>query len=173
MIGRSLKISFASGRFRIQAHGRITAAAALRKASRAGSSALQLLHPVGVKSKFSCAGAVERGIFPRMRFRLPGGKSIAPRAIVAAGTLSAFLWMLTLTVSPSLHERIHSDANRAEHSCAVTLIGSGSCNHSAPLPLVSAPVPAIQFSTIPALHPLWVPSPFLGARIFEHAPPAK
>ncbi|HWX17392.1 MAG TPA: hypothetical protein VNY07_12470 [Chthoniobacterales bacterium] len=108
-----------------------------------------------------------------MRFRLAGGRSIAPRAIVAAGILSAFLWTLALTVSPSLHERIHSDANRAEHSCAVTLIGSGSCNHSAPVPLVSAPLPAIQFSTIPALHPLWVPSPFLGARIFEHAPPAK
>jgi hypothetical protein len=107
-----------------------------------------------------------------MRFRLAGGKPIAPRAIVAAGILSALLWTLTLTVSPSLHERIHSDANRAEHSCAVTLIGSGSCNHSAPAPLVTAPVPAIQFSTIPALHPLWVPALFLGACIFEHAPPA-
>jgi hypothetical protein len=126
-----------------------------------------------VKAKLSCAGAFEHGIFPCMRFRLAGGKSIAPRAVVAAGILSAFLWTLTLTVSPSLHERIHSDANRAEHSCAVTLIGSGSCNHSAPVPLVSAPVPAVQFSTIPALHPLWVPSPFLGACIFEHAPPAK
>ena len=125
-----------------------------------------------VKAKLSCAGAFERAIFPRMRFRLAGGKSIAPPAIVAAGILSAFLWTLTLSVSPSLHERIHSDANRAEHSCAVTLIGSGSCNHSAHVPLVSAPVPAIQFSTIPALHPLWVPSPFLGACIFEHAPPA-
>jgi hypothetical protein len=108
-----------------------------------------------------------------MRCRLTGGKSITLRAIVAAGILSAFLWTLTLTVSPSLHERIHSDANRAEHSCAVTFIGSGSCNHSGHVPLVSAPLPAIQFSTIQALHPLWVPSPFLGACIFEHAPPAK
>ena len=126
-----------------------------------------------MKAKLSCAGAVERAIFLRMRFRLAGGKAITPRAIVAAGILSAFLWTLTLTVSPSLHERIHSDANRAEHSCAVTLIGSGSCKHSAPVALVSAPVPAIQFSKTPALHPLWVPSPFLGARIFEHAPPVK
>ena len=128
---------------------------------------------MGVKAKLSCAGAFERAILPRMRFRLPGGKSIAPRAIVAAGILSAFLWTLTLTVSPSLHERIHSDANRAEHSCAVTFVASGSYNHAAHLPLVGAPVPAIQFSTVPALHPLWVPSPFLGACIFEHAPPAK
>ena|SRR5438128_9678059 len=126
-----------------------------------------------VKAKLSCAGAVERAIFPRMGFCLAGGKSKAPRAIVAAGILSAFLWTLTLSVSPSLHERIHSDANRAEHKCAVTLIGSGNCNHSADVPLVSAPVPAVQFSTIPALHPLWVPSPFLGACIFEHAPPVR
>ena len=127
---------------------------------------------IEVKAKLSCAGAFERAIFPRMRFCFAGGKSIAPRAIVAAGILSAFLWTLTLTVSPSLHERIHSDANRAEHSCAVTLISSGSCNHSAHVPLVSTPLPAIQFSTIPTLHLLWVPALFLGACIFEHAPPA-
>src|SRR6266446_6190567 len=126
-----------------------------------------------VKAKLSCAGAFEQAILPRMRFRLAGGKSIAPRAIIAAGILSAFLWTLTLSVSPSLHERIHSDANRAEHNCAVTLIGLGSYNHAAHVPLVTAPLPAIQFSKIPALNPLWVPSPFLGACIFEHAPPAR
>jgi hypothetical protein len=39
--------------------------------------------------------------------------------------------------------------------------------------MVSALVPAVQFSKIPALTPCWVQSPFLGARIFEHAPPAR
>src|ERR1700693_215034 len=118
-----------------------------------------------VKVKLSCAGAFERASFPRMRFRLAGGKSIAPRAIVAAGILSAFLWTLTLSVSPRLHERVHPDAKQSQHECAVTFVASGSYDHAAQPPLVSAPVPAIQFSTIPALHPLWVASPFLGARI--------
>jgi hypothetical protein len=95
------------------------------------------------------------------------------RALVGAFVATAFLWTLALSVSPQLHERVHSDANRAEHTCAVTFIASGSYNYSGHVPLVSAPVPAVQFSKIPALNPLWVPSLFLRARIFEHAPPAR
>jgi hypothetical protein len=53
------------------------------------------------------------------------------------------------------------------------MIAAGSYDHPAHPPLVSAPVPPIQFSKIPALIPCWVQSPFLGACIFEHAPPAR
>ena len=94
------------------------------------------------------------------------------RVFVAAFVSVAFLWALALSVSPQLHQRVHPDAGRVEHNCAATMIASGSYNHSAHVPLVSAPVPAVQFSKIPALTPQWVESPFLGARIFEHAPPA-
>ena len=92
-------------------------------------------------------------------------------AFVATGVAAAFLWTLALSASPQLHVRVHADANRVEHTCAVTLITSGSYNHSAHVPLVSAPAPVIQFSKIPALTPEWVESPFLRASIFEHAPP--
>jgi len=94
------------------------------------------------------------------------------RAFVAAFVSAAFLCALALSASPQLHQRVHSDANRVEHNCAVTMIASGSYDHAAHAPLVSAPVSAVQFSKIPALIPRWVQSPFLGARIFEHAPPA-
>jgi len=94
------------------------------------------------------------------------------RALLAAFVSAAFLWALALSVSPQLHQRVHKDANRVEHSCAATMIASGSYNHAAHVPLVGAPVPAVHFSKIPALTPQWVESPFLGARIFEHAPPA-
>jgi hypothetical protein len=94
------------------------------------------------------------------------------RAFVAAFTGAVFLWTLVLSVSPQLHERIHRDANRVDHSCAVTLIASGHCNHCPVAPLVTAPVPVAQFSAIPVLAPKWVESAFLLARIFEHAPPA-
>jgi len=100
------------------------------------------------------------------RFKAHSGSFIA--AVVSA----AFLWTLALSVAPQLHEDLHSDANRAEHTCAVTLIASGSYDHSAQVPLIAVPVPTVQFSKIPALSPQWVPSPFLGASIFEHAPPA-
>src|SRR5260370_29455068 len=95
------------------------------------------------------------------------------RAFVATCVSAAFLWALALSASPQLHQRVHPDAGRVEHSCAVTMIASGSYNHAAHAPLVNAPVPAVQFSKIPALTRQWVESPFLGARIFEHAPPAR
>jgi len=94
------------------------------------------------------------------------------RAFIAAFISVGFLWTLALSASPQLHQRVHSDANRADHNCAATMIASGSYDHAAPAPLVSAPAPAIQFFEIPTLTPCWVQSPFLGACIFEHAPPA-
>jgi hypothetical protein len=94
------------------------------------------------------------------------------RAFVAICVSSAFLWALALSASPQLHQRVHKDAGRADHNCAATMIASGSYNHAAHVPLVSAPIPVIHFSKIPALTPQWVESPFLGACIFEHAPPA-
>jgi len=95
------------------------------------------------------------------------------RATIAAFVSMGFLWALALSASPQLHQRVHKDANRVEHNCAVTMITSGSYDHAAQVPLVSAPVPALQFSKIPALSPCWVQSPFLGACILEHAPPAR
>jgi hypothetical protein len=95
------------------------------------------------------------------------------RAFVAACVFAAFVWALALGASPQLHQRVHKDANRVEHNCAATMIASGNYDHSVQVPLVSAPVPAIQFSKIPALTPCWVQSPFLGACIFEHAPPTR
>jgi len=94
------------------------------------------------------------------------------RGVIASWVCVAFLSALALSVSPRWHELVHPDAKAAQHECAVTLIGSGSYQQAAPAPLVVAPVPALQFCFIPALRPVWVASPFLGAHIFEHAPPA-
>jgi hypothetical protein len=93
------------------------------------------------------------------------------RAFVATCVSAAFLWALALSVSPQLHQRFHTDANRVEHSCAATMIASGNYDHASHPPLVSAPAPSVHFSKILALTPHWVESPFLGASIFEHAPP--
>jgi hypothetical protein len=94
------------------------------------------------------------------------------RAFIGVSVFAAFLCALVLSASPQLHQLVHPDANRVEHTCAATMIGSGSYDHAAHPPLVSADVRAVQFSKIPALTPQWVESPFLGASIFEHAPPA-
>ena len=105
----------------------------------------------------------------------PLKRQLAPsliRGAIAGWVCAAFLSALALSVSPRWHELLHVDAKAAQHECAVTLIGSGSYHQPAPAPLVAAPAPALQFCFIPALSPVWVASPFLGARIFEHAPPA-
>lgn len=95
-----------------------------------------------------------------------------PRVLVSAFLSAAFLWTLALSASPQLHERFHPDANRVEHTCAVTFVASGSYDHCVHLSAVSSPIEAVQFSVISALDSQWVQSPFLGASIFEHAPPA-
>jgi hypothetical protein len=96
----------------------------------------------------------------------------ASRSVITGWLCAAFLLALGLSVSPHWHELVHRDAKFAQHECAVTLIGSGNYQEAAPAPLVAAPLPALQFCFILALHPVWVASPFLGAHIFEHAPPA-
>lgn len=95
------------------------------------------------------------------------------RRAIAGWVCAAFLAGLALSVVPQWHERLHPNAKDPQHECAVTLIASGNYQHTTAAPLVVAPAPALQFSFIPALHPVWVASPFIGARIFEHAPPAR
>jgi hypothetical protein len=97
--------------------------------------------------------------------------STITRASVAILASAAFLWTLTLSVSPQLHERVHPDANRVEHTCAVTFVASGSYDHTPLALLISAPVPLGDFD-IPTLSPRWVQPIFLIAAVFEHAPPA-
>jgi hypothetical protein len=94
------------------------------------------------------------------------------RLFVTSGVFASLFLALVFAVAPQLHERIHPDAATGQHECAVTLIASGKYQQSDAPVLVSAPQPAVQFSKIPALRSVWVPAPFLGASIFEHAPPA-
>jgi len=94
------------------------------------------------------------------------------RACVAVFVSAAFLWMLVLSASPQLHSDVHSDANRVEHTCAVTFASSGNYTHSAPAPVIGVTVAFSEFVEIPVLNPVWVQPPLFGAHIFAHAPPA-
>jgi hypothetical protein len=94
------------------------------------------------------------------------------RAVVATFLCLAFLWTLALSASPQLHQRVHRDANRSDHICAVTMVASGNYDHSLAVPLVGVPALVDQSSSNPALTTQWVGSLFLLAHVFEHAPPA-
>src|SRR5436190_23546765 len=105
---------------------------------------------------------------PCLALRIRSGWFGGATALILA---AAIVLMLGLSVAPNLHERLHPTA-ASLHECAVTLIASGSCHHTATASLVIAPATAVQFSEAPARDSIWVAAPFLSARIFEHAPPA-
>jgi len=89
---------------------------------------------------------------------------------LAVWLCASLLLTLALSAMPQWHELIHADAKAPRHECAVTLARSG--NYQQAVPLVAVPVPVLQVCFVPALHPVWVASPFISARLLEHAPPA-
>lgn len=94
------------------------------------------------------------------------------RALVASIAIAGFFCTLVLSVYPQLHARLHPDHNRAEHTCAVTLIANGSYDQVVHAPLISAPQRITHLATIAVLTSIWVRPLFLSAHIFAHAPPA-
>jgi hypothetical protein len=91
---------------------------------------------------------------------------------VASGAFAALLFAVALSVSPQWHEHLHADATAARHECAVTLVSSGNYSHSFVAPVVAGPAPILQFRFTPTVHPIWVASLFVCARVFEHGPPS-
>ena len=101
-----------------------------------------------------------------------GRSQTCARVLVASVLFAAFSWTLLVSISPRLHARIHADANRADHVCAITLIASGSYEHAGQPPLISAPQFDVCFAANRMLTSTWVKPLFLNAHIFAHAPPA-
>jgi hypothetical protein len=105
-----------------------------------------------------------------MKLRLSDGKLIALRAIVAAGSIGAFLFTLVLFAAPQLHERIHQPTG-ATHECAVTLLTSGNCTYT-PSDAVAIAPPSPQPSSGFSQPRSQLHSPRLELFLLEHAPPA-
>jgi len=100
-----------------------------------------------------------------------GRSQTCARVLVAAVLFAAFSWTVFVGVSPQLHAGIHADANRSDHVCAITLVASGSYEHAAQPPLLSAPVFKARFPAEAPLTSTWVKPLLLNAHIFAHAPP--
>lgn len=94
------------------------------------------------------------------------------RLFLAAGLLASLILALILAVSPRSHDFVHKDSAAAQHECAVTLIASGKYEQADAPVLTSILRPRVQWGKIPSVHAVWVAAPFLGACVFEHAPPA-
>ena len=93
------------------------------------------------------------------------------RPFIATWIIAMFVWTLALSVSPQLHQSVHTDGNRSDHTCAVTLIATGSYDHATHPPLFSAPDLLDEFGIVPALSSTWVRPLFLNGHFFAHAPP--
>ncbi|MGC3990440.1 MAG: hypothetical protein QM796_12310 [Chthoniobacteraceae bacterium] len=102
-------------------------------------------------------------------FLRASGKSwgVAISAVVCAGLFIISL----LAASPQLHERLHHDADHHDHECAVTMVLDGGLHHGAPAmpPVVAPKQNGVDEPTLSAGKQL--AAAFLGACIFEHAPP--
>ena len=93
----------------------------------------------------------------------------------AAGMIVVCACALALAGSPQLHERVHHAGSGPGHSCAITLLDAGKCikgieSHAKPLVTIAPTV--VLLAKLPALSSIWVPTLFLEACRYEHAPPA-
>ncbi|HVF71179.1 MAG TPA: hypothetical protein VM940_06190 [Chthoniobacterales bacterium] len=105
-----------------------------------------------------------------MNLRFSHGKGTALRALVAAGCLGAVLCALVLSSLPQLHEQIHGGSAGANHECAVTLLTSGSYQHS-PTNSICVTRPGPPTSFIHLLAGARFLSAHLEFTLLEHAPP--
>jgi hypothetical protein len=95
----------------------------------------------------------------------------ALRAIVAAGCVGAFLFAVTLSVVPQLHEQIHSATGSPNHECAVTLLASGNCQYT-PVATISLAPPAAPQAIAHISRTFRLVTAHLDFSLLEHAPPA-
>ena len=94
----------------------------------------------------------------------------ALRAIVAAGCVGAFLFAVTLSALPQLHEQIHSATGSPNHECAVTLLASGNCQHT-PVETISLAPPAPPQAVAHISRSFRLVTAHLEFSLLEHAPP--
>lgn len=89
--------------------------------------------------------------------------------IFAAGCVAAFLLAIALSTAPRLHDQIHG-AQGAEHTCVVTLISSGGCDHFTLVAPSGIPVERAPVFFVHAAESI-SPVALFESSILEHAPP--
>ena len=106
-----------------------------------------------------------------MSLRFSGGKRVAFRAAIAAGSIGAILFAVVLSAIPQLHEQIHGGFAASNHECAVTLLTSGNYQHAPQVTICLAP-PAPPKLFLPVKASFSFVSAHLEFSLLEHAPPA-
>lgn len=94
------------------------------------------------------------------------------RSLIAAMVAGCVLVAGLMAASPNLHERLHKDADHADHECLVTLMSSGGMDQALTAPIVLLPTVVIGTLVRP-LHSQWVEPLFLDAGVLVHGPPVQ
>jgi hypothetical protein len=106
-----------------------------------------------------------------MSLRRSDARQVAFRAAIAAGCIAALLFAVVLSAIPQLHERIHDATGAPNHECVVTILTSGSCQHTPIAPIsLAPPTPPAAFAHV--LVSFQLVSARLEFSLLEHAPPA-
>jgi hypothetical protein len=90
--------------------------------------------------------------------------------LFAVVLLIHFVAGLALSVSPTLHNRLHKDSDSEGHTCFVTVLTTGGCDVPAEPLAVVARAPCVSENDN-APERAWVGSSFEVGAVFEHAPP--
>ncbi len=91
-------------------------------------------------------------------------------ALLAALLIGAIAFAAALSSSPQLHQRLHQLGSQTSHECAVTLLASGSVQHSVCEPVLLIPAQSPRPALYPTA-PLPTACPALEFSLLEHAPP--
>lgn len=92
------------------------------------------------------------------------------RSVLSGLLLAIFFSVLVGSISPQLHKAVHSEANNTDHTCAITLISSGTgvelCSNTVFIGIVSGYMDDCTIQQDSVL------STFQIGSTYEHAPPA-
>ena len=86
--------------------------------------------------------------------------------------IADLLIVVVLVASPQLHQLLHQEAGHCGHECAVTVMLSGGSDDSAvPQVFDAGAILPMSFHFLSEMRSRDVAPLFLGAHVFEHAPP--
>jgi hypothetical protein len=87
------------------------------------------------------------------------------RGHLAAAVLAMHLLVVSLAMSPALHDWLHHDADAQDHQCAVTSMLAGFLDQpAAPDPSAALPAPRVEISLVSE-----PTQPMTGGPTFRHA----
>lgn len=88
-----------------------------------------------LRNEIACANFSPLIVRPKWKGWKPAGRAV--NTVLSVVLASQMLAILALAASPELHHLVHSDSDRADHHCLVTLFAKGQISGPELLPVVA------------------------------------